>query len=115
MPYPVSNIVLKTGYKILNHYDLVMSTVKETIRNRDWLISELNKINGVYAFSSKTNFVFFKTEKPHNEIYDYLLSRGIIISRFGRVLGMDNCLRVTVAPITTLEKFLDVLREVMLL
>lgn len=115
MPYPVSNIVLKTGYKILNHSDLVMGTVKDTIRNRDWLILELNKINGVYAFNSKTNFVFFKTEKPYNEIYDFLLSRGIIVSRFGSVLGMDNCLRVTVAPINKLEKFIDVLKEVMLI
>ncbi len=111
MPYPVSNIVLKAGLKILGQQDMIREAVEKTKTERAWLIDELNKLDGVRAYPSETNFVLFTTRRPYNEIYDALLSHGIIVRKIGAVLGNDNCLRVTVAPRPLLQRFLDALKE----
>jgi len=111
MPYPVPNIVLKTGYKMLIQNQLVMDTVAETKKQREWLIKELQSLDGVEAFPSQANFVLFNTEKPYNEVYDQLLGRGIILSKQGRVLDKENCLRVTIASKPMLIRLLDALKE----
>ena len=111
MPFPVSNLVLKTGCKVLEQNQLVMEAVGETKELRDWLVSELNQLAGVEAYQSDANFVLFNTEKPYNEVYGDLLSRGIILSKQGRVLDKENCLRVTIAPKPKLERLLEALKE----
>ena len=111
MPYPVSNLVLKTGCKVLEQNQLIMETVEETKKLRDWLVSELDQLDGVEAYKSDANFVLFNTEKPYNYVYDKLLSRGIILSKQGKVLDKENCLRVTIAPKPMLERLLKALKE----
>lgn len=111
MPYPVSNLVLKTGCKVLEQNQLITETVEETKKLRGWLLSELDKLDGIQAYPSQANFVLFKTEKPYNEVYDQLLSRGIILSKQGKVLDKENCLRVTIAPKPMLERLLEALKE----
>ena len=111
MPYPVSNLVLKTGCKVLEQNQLIVESVDETKKQRDWLVTELNNLAGVQAYPSDANFVLFNTEKPYNEVYDNLLSRGIILSKQGKVLDKENCLRVTIAPKPMLERLLEALKE----
>jgi len=111
MPFPVSNLVLKTGGKVLEQNQLVMDAVDETKKLRDWLVSELNNLDGVEAYPSDANFVLFNTEKPYNEVYEELQSKGIILSKQGKVLDKENCLRVTIAPKPMLERLLKALKE----
>ena len=85
--------------------------MEETKKLRGWLLSELDKLDGIQAYPSQANFVLFKTEKPYNEVYDLLLSRGIILSKQGKVLDKENCLRVTIAPKPMLERLLEALKE----
>ncbi|MHA2067239.1 MAG: histidinol-phosphate transaminase [Candidatus Thorarchaeota archaeon] len=111
MPYPVPNIVLKTGYKILEKQDLIRETLEKTKIERAWLLEELDKIEGVQAFRSETNFVLFNTDKAYNEVYMALLTKGVLVRKIGRVPGYTNCLRVTVAPRSMLKRFLTTLKE----
>jgi histidinol-phosphate aminotransferase len=113
MPYPVPNIVLKTGYKILEKQDLIRETIEKTKIERAWLIEQLDKIEGVRAFPSETNFVLFNTDKPCNEVYMTLLTKGVMVRKIGRVPDYTNCLRVTVAPRSMLKRFLTTLKEVL--
>ncbi len=39
------------------------------------------------------------------------MSRGVIISKQGNILGNMNCLRVTVAPRALLWRFIEALKE----
>ncbi len=113
MPYPVSNIVLKAGIKSLSQNDLVTDKVSETKKTREWLVTTLNSVEGVEAFPSKANFVLFNTEKPYSQVYDGLMNRGIILSKQGKILRKENCLRVTVAPRPLMDRFIDALKEVL--
>jgi histidinol-phosphate aminotransferase len=111
MPYPVPNIVLKIGYRMLENQELIQKTVDKSKAERKWLIDELNKLKGVEAYPSDTNFVLFNTNKQYEVLYMALLSNGILVRKIGNVLGRENCLRVTVAPRPMLERFLRALEE----
>jgi histidinol-phosphate aminotransferase len=111
MPYPVPNVVLRTGAKLIQKQETVKKAINETITEREWLINRLNTLDGVKAYPSETNFVLFKTEQPYREVYQYLKNRGVLIRVIGKVLSMRNCLRVTVAPRPILEHFLETLKE----
>jgi len=111
MPYPVPNVVLRAGAKLIQKQETVQTAIKETVIEREWLINQLNTLEGVEAYPSETNFVLLKTEQPYREVYPYLKNRGVLIRILGKVLSLENCLRVTVAPRPVLERFLETLKE----
>lgn len=113
MPYPVSHVSLKIAVKMLSNLEYIKRVIEEIKAERSRLIEELNQIDGVRAFPSKTNFVLFQVNRNSSSVYRDLLSRGIIIRNIGNVLKFDNCLRVTVAPAPLTDRFLEGLREVL--
>ncbi|WP_096200928.1 histidinol-phosphate transaminase [Bacillus sp. FJAT-45350] len=46
-------------------------------------------------YPTQANFILIDFERPGNEVFDYLLSRGYII-RSGEALGFPTCARITV-------------------
>lgn len=113
MPYPISSVALKMGLKLLERREHIKNAVEAAKKEREWLIESLNRIKGVRAFHSDTNFVLFSLPLNYHEVYDELLNRGIIIRKIGSIPGARNCLRVSVAPKDKLKKFLDALRKVL--
>ena len=111
MPYAVSEISQEIGLHALRNRSTVMDSVLKTVETREWLYRKLNTMEGVKAFESDTNFLLFNTPRPSEEVYHDLLRQGVIIRRFGEVLGHENCLRVTVAPRRELTRFLKALKE----
>ena len=113
MPYNVSQISRMIGSQILKNKLEVMDSVDEAVKIREWLHTQLSRIPGVRVFDSDTNFILFNTQVDADKVYQKLLSKGIIIRKFGEILGYENCLRVTVAPMQQMEAFLTPLREVL--
>jgi histidinol-phosphate aminotransferase len=112
LPFPVSVFTLNMGQKLLKNLDIVKKTVKELKVERRTLIKKLNKINGIEAFDSKTNFVLFNTDKPYEDVYQNLLKKGILVKKFGKILHLDNCLRTTVGLPKMNAKLLEALEEI---
>lgn len=113
MPFSVPSFVLRVGAKLLDERDTVLAAIEEAKRERGVLVDSLDEMEGVAAFPSDTNFVLFTTDKPHEEVYDGLLERGVILRKIGAVPGYPDCLRVTVAPREITLRFLEALGEVM--
>jgi histidinol-phosphate aminotransferase len=113
MPYPVSSLTLKTGLKVLQNIEYFEEKIQMAKRSRDILFKKLNKIKGVKAFPSDTNFILFTTKHSMDQVYSDLLNLGIIIRKIGNVPGYRECLRVTVAPIPINRKFTSALEEVL--
>jgi histidinol-phosphate aminotransferase len=111
LPFPVSVFTLNMGQKLLENLDTVKKAVEELKVERGTLIKRLNKIGGVKAFDSETNFVLFNTEKPSEDVYENLLKKGILIKKYGKILHMDNCLRTTVGLPKMNDKLLEALKE----
>jgi histidinol-phosphate aminotransferase len=112
LPFPVSVFTLNMGQKLLENLDTVKKAVEELKVERGTLIKKLNKINGIEAFDSKTNFVLLNTDKPYEDVYQNLLKKGILVKRFGKILHLDNCLRTTVGLPQMNAKLLDALEEI---
>jgi histidinol-phosphate aminotransferase len=113
MPYSIPNVVLRTGARILDKEELIRGAVEKMKKERERTTKSLNKIKGVEAFQSDTNFVLFDTDADYEEVYSKLLERGVIVRKIGEIPGHNNCLRVTVAPWEMMKRFLEALREVM--
>jgi histidinol-phosphate aminotransferase len=113
MPYPVSSLSLKTGLKALQNQEYFMETIQHSKKAREELLIKLNRINGVKAFHSDTNFILFTTQKPMDQVYSGLLEKGMIIKKVGNVPGYKECLRVTVAPPQMSKRFTTSLEEVL--
>jgi len=113
MPYSVSITALKAATKILKKIDCVKKFIGELGAERSRLIDALNRMGGVRAFPSQTNFVLFQVDRDSSAVYRALLNRGIIVRNIGKVLRFENCLRVTVAPALMMERFIKGLWEVL--
>lgn len=114
MPYSVTLLALKSAQKLLKNINIIKKIIGEIKQAREKLIDSLNKIHGIRAFDSETNFVLFQACKNSDDIYRTLLKKGVIIRNIGQVLGYNNCLRVTIGPDFMMRKFLSALTEVMI-
>jgi len=113
MPYTVTLVAIKAVIKILENIDIIKEAIEKVKVQRQILIEDLNKIRGVQAFDSETNFVLFQTYKNSKIVYEKLLSKGVIVRDIGQVLRYPNCLRVTVAPQPMMDEFLKALKEIL--
>ena len=112
-PYVVNVVSLSMGRKMLENIGLVREAVAALKVERGNLINQLNDIKGVEAFTSKTNFVLFQTEKPYKEVYEQALRKGVVIKKLGKLLNYENCLRTTVGLPQMNAKLLSALKEYM--
>ena len=95
-PYVVNVVSLSMGRKMLENIEIMRESVAALKKERGKLVEGLNKIRGVEAFNSKTNFVLFNTQKPYEQVYEATLRQGLVIKKLGRLLKYPNCLRSTV-------------------
>ena len=110
-PYAISVLSLSMGRKLLENIGVVKASVEALKAERGRLISELNKLKGVEAFDSKTNFVTFNVDKSYEEVYVLCLKQGLIIKKLGKLLKYPNCLRTTVGTPDMNRKLLNVLKK----
>ena len=113
MPYVTTLIALKMGVKLLERIDVFREAIAKLKAERETMIKRLNGMEGVNAFDSQTNFVLMELEKSSAEVYRTLLNRGIIVRDLGRILQLENCLRVTVAPPEMTDRFITEFRGVL--
>lgn len=113
MPYSVSLIAIKSALKVLERIRVVKEAIRELKAERSRLIGMLNQVNGIHVYDSQTNFILFQLEKDSDKIYEELMNRGVIVRNIRRVLNLENCLRVTVAPPSMTNRFIKVLKEVL--
>jgi len=113
MPYSVCLIAIKMALKLLGKIEIIKGAIKELEDERSRFIEMLKGIEGVRAYDSQTNFILFQVEKDSDVVYEELFNRGIIVRNLGRVLNLENCLRVTVAPPSMTDRFVNALKEVL--
>jgi histidinol-phosphate aminotransferase len=110
-PYAVNVVSLMMGRKLLENVGLVKESVEALKAERRNLISGLNRLKGVEAFDSKTNFVTFNVNKPAEDVYVNCLKQGLIIKKLGKLVNYPNCLRTTVGKPEMNKKLLTALKK----
>jgi histidinol-phosphate aminotransferase len=113
LPYPVSGFTIRMGIKMLDNQEIMRAAVAALLAERGKLIYALNKVDGVQAFPSQADFLLINTKKPADEVYEKLLSRGIMLKKWGAILQYPNCFRVTVGLPDMNKKLIEALKQIM--
>ncbi|HUU30230.1 MAG TPA: histidinol-phosphate transaminase [archaeon] len=113
LPHHVNFFTQLAALTLLERPELVEQRVAEIKQGRKHLQTELSKITGLKVFPSETNFVMIECNaKSPAEIFEGLLSRGILVRDISKYQGLGRCLRITVGPPRDNDAFLEALREV---
>ncbi len=110
-PYNISEIAQETLLKALENRDSINKIVAEIIKERDHLAVNLSELPFVVRlFPSDANFLLVKTIEP-NEIYGFLVERGIVVRNRSNVELCEGCLRITVGTAFENQSLLKALRD----
>ncbi len=85
------------------------TSIKTIVAQRQRLLEEMVKIEGVTPFPSEANFILFRVEDP-DYVYTSLLKKGILVRNIKDVV--PGCLRVTVGNPKENTAFLKALKEI---
>jgi histidinol-phosphate aminotransferase len=95
-PYNINSLSINEALKTLNNEDLKKSRVAEILDNRGWLLSKLSELSFVEkVYPSDANFILVRVDNA-GLLYNYLLSKKIIVRNRSGVRGCYNCLRITI-------------------
>ena len=108
LPYHLSAITQATALAALHHRVALMADVEDIKRQRDRIVSELQRM-GLKPAASDSNYVFFGgLENPH-EVWQGLLDAGVLV----RDVGIPGHLRVTAGTETETTAFLEALERIL--
>lgn len=95
-PYNINIASQKLVLEALENTDKINAWIKETVAERDRLSSELALLPFIVkVYPSEANFILVKTIDPM-AIYNYLVTKKIIIRDRSKVELCEGCLRITV-------------------
>jgi len=95
-PYNISLLSQNAAVEGLQNIEQKNAWVKEINSQRDWMAEELTKTKAVKkVYPTDANFLLVKISNAR-EVYNQLVSRGIIVRDRSNVILCDDCLRITV-------------------
>jgi len=95
-PYNINQATQDLVLKALDNVETVNAWIKEAVAERNSLSDKLRQLPFVHhVYPSDANFILVKTAGPRR-IYEYLVSRSIIVRDRSKVELCEGCLRITV-------------------
>ncbi len=110
-PYNINEASQTLALEALNNIDQVNTWIKETIAQREKLVSNLEKLTFVSKiYPSDANFVLVKTTNARG-IYTYLVEKGIIVRDRSKIELCEGSLRITVGTPAENDKLIEALKS----
>jgi len=114
LPYHLDSIKQEAGILALAYGGEMEARVQAVIAERERLTSALGELP-VTVWPSQANFVLFRPETMSGtQAWQGLLDRSVLVRDFSSVVGLKDCLRVTIGTESEDDRFLVALREVLL-
>lgn len=111
-PYNVNRMTDAAGAAALIDNDYYMNNCQTIIDNREWTVSELQKL-GFEVLPSKANFVFAKSDKIDGEkLYLELKNRGILVRHFTKP-AICQYNRITIGTLEQMQKLIETITLVL--
>jgi histidinol-phosphate aminotransferase len=107
LPYSLNIISEAVAATALDHGDIRTRNVANTIAERARMFEEMQRIDGVTPFPSRSNFIAFRTVRNAKDVFNDLHARGILIRDIGAAVA--NALRVSVGNAEQNDSFLEAL------
>jgi histidinol-phosphate aminotransferase len=109
LPYHLDAMTQAAGLVALELADETTAHIAQIVVERERLRAALREIEGVEVFDSAANFLLFRTGV--DDLFDRLLTRGVLVRDFSRLPRLAGCLRVTVGTPDENDAFLTALQE----
>ena len=110
-PYNINQATQDLVLKALDSVETVNEWIKETVLEREALSAALLEIDQVASITaSDANFILVKLAEPR-ELYNFLVSQGIIVRDRSKVELCEGCLRVTVGVPEENIKVLEAIKQ----
>ena len=110
-PYNINQATQELVLKALEEVDQVNVMIRDIVKEREALSTALRKLPLVQEiFPSDANFLLVKVTAPQ-EIYKYLLDKGIVVRDRSKVERCEGCLRITVGTADENTELIDSLRH----
>lgn len=95
-PYNINQVTQELALKALEEVGQVNDMIKELVQMREALKGVFEKLSFVEkVYPSDANFLLIKI-KDARKVYEYLLTKGIVVRDRSNVLLCDDCLRITI-------------------
>ena len=110
-PYSVDAVSQAIAREVFSERQKFEHGIMAIISERDRLLEELAKVQGVTVYPSDSNYILFKLEGA-DKVWEALYARGILVRDFSHAPMLENCLRVSVGTEEESNDFLAALREI---
>ncbi len=117
MPFSISGLQLVIADIVLaevlaNKNNFVQTRIEETLSERARVLHELKTLSDIHVFPSETNFLLMRVPNAET-FYKQLLQAGIIIRRQDHLLGLTNCVRVSIGTAAENDTFLQTVKHLL--
>lgn len=111
-PYNINSLSQVVSEVVLENHEFVSESIQLIVRERDRVYKTLSEIEGITAYPSDANFIFFKVEDA-DSLFSTLVEKDILIRNFNRPGRLQNCMRVTIGTPQENDAFLSALTEIL--
>jgi histidinol-phosphate aminotransferase len=95
-PYNINQVTQELALKALEEVGQVNDMITELVQMREALKGVFEKLNFIEkVYPSDANFLLIKMQNAR-AVYEFLLTKGIVVRNRSNVLLCDNCLRITI-------------------
>lgn len=110
-PYNINQATQELVFQALEEIEQVNEMIRELVSMRDALAKVLEQLPQVEkVYPSDANFLFVKIANAR-KIYEYLLTKGIVVRDRSNVQLCDNCLRITIGTEHEITLMVTAIRE----
>ncbi|GAB3352942.1 histidinol-phosphate transaminase [Arachidicoccus ginsenosidivorans] len=95
-PYNINQATQDLALKALEEVGQVNDMIKEIVAMREAMAEVFNRVPIIHkVYPSDANFLLIKIDQA-TKVYDYLVSKEIIVRNRSKVLLCEDCLRITI-------------------
>jgi histidinol-phosphate aminotransferase len=113
-PFNVNIVAQRLAVLVLKNWEYFKERIQFIIKEREWLGSNLAKIDGIGPYPSDANFILFRVDKTSlssSTVTKRLENRNVLVKDRGNLPLLTNCIRVTMGTRKMNEAFLSALKE----
>lgn len=111
-PYNINSLSQAVSEVVLENHEFVSESIQLIVRERDRVYKALSSIEGIVAYPSDANFIFFRINDA-DSVFNQLVKKDIIIRNFNRPGRLQNCMRVTIGTPEENDSFLSALSSIL--
>ncbi|TET25208.1 MAG: histidinol-phosphate transaminase [Candidatus Bathyarchaeum sp.] len=113
-PFNVNSVTQQAIVLALQNWSYFKEKINLVVNEREWLMKNLQQIDGVSSYPSDANFILFKVTKTNLTsavVTERMENRNVLVKDRGHLPLLENCIRVTVGTRNMNETFVSALKE----